>query len=38
MALADFQTLWDDAIKPAIPGLIPHATVAEAQSAASELT
>ena len=41
MALADFQTLWTDHIKPAIPtiaGTANFATVAESESAANELT
>lgn len=38
MALADFQTLWSDKIKPKIPELVGTATDAEAEASAEELT
>ena len=41
MALADFQTLWTEQIKPAIPsiaGTSNFATTAESEAAANELT
>lgn len=38
MALEDFQTLWTNTLKPAIPSLTPQATDAEAEAAAEELT
>lgn len=41
MALEDFQTLWTDTLKPAIPtiaGTANFATVQECEAAADELT
>jgi len=38
MALDDFQTLWDNAIKPAIPGLTKYATTNTCESIITELT
>ena len=38
MALADFQTVWDNSIKPAIPDLIPTASTATCEAIINELT
>lgn len=38
MALADFQWLWTNTLKPAIPSLITVASVATCQSIVDELT
>lgn len=38
MALEDFKTLWDDKLKPAIPGLTEYATTATCESIINELT
>lgn len=37
MALADFQTLWDESIKPAIPTLIDTASVQTCEAIVDEL-
>lgn len=37
MALEDFQTLWDDAIKPAIPDLIETASTETCEAIVDEL-
>ena len=38
MALEDFKTLWDNKLKPAIPGLTEYASVATCESIIEELT
>lgn len=39
MALADFQSIWTNSIKPAIPSIaVTYASVSEATAAAAELT